>query len=329
MALINFCTLPWWLLWLLPFLLGILVGWGIWSKYKDQVKSLQKDIKDLNEKINALENDLSHCRKRRAELESELALTKGRIRELEASIREAQEKIPPRAQGSGFIPDVTQSLSSSPPEPEAKIQGPGVENYPLTVFKAFKNDNLQVIEGVGPKMEEVLKENGLHSWSDLSNQTSESLRDILDKYGDKYRIIEPGTWPEQAALAKEGKWYELVDQQKKLNAGRTDAKGLSNSKIEKLLVKLGLVKIFTTNDLKAIEGIGPKIETLLQSAGIDSWRKLAGTSSDTIKEILNKGGSNFSLADPETWPKQAGLAADGKWKELFELQDILKGGKFQ
>ncbi|MDQ6472926.1 hypothetical protein RB619_19985 [Flavobacterium sp. LHD-80] len=81
------------------------------------------------------------------------------------------------------------------------------------------------------------------------------------------------------------------------------------------------------NDLKAVEGIGPKIEELLHNAGINTWKKLSETSATKLQAILDAGGESFSLHNPGTWTRQAELAYSGKWKELKEWQDILDGGK--
>lgn len=81
------------------------------------------------------------------------------------------------------------------------------------------------------------------------------------------------------------------------------------------------------NDLKFIEGIGPKIEELLHNAGITTWVQLAASTPEGLKEILEQGGSKFAMHDPATWPKQAQLAADGEWEALEAYQDQLKGGK--
>jgi predicted flap endonuclease-1-like 5' DNA nuclease len=81
------------------------------------------------------------------------------------------------------------------------------------------------------------------------------------------------------------------------------------------------------DDLKIIEGVGPKIEVLLNNAGIRTFQDVVNASVDTIRGILDAAGSSFKLADPSTWGKQARLAADAKWDELKELQDKLKGGR--
>lgn len=81
------------------------------------------------------------------------------------------------------------------------------------------------------------------------------------------------------------------------------------------------------DDLKVVEGIGPKIEGLLHAAGIRTFRQLAATEPAKITEILREAGSRFQIHDPATWPKQAELAGEGKWDELQKWQDELKGGK--
>jgi large subunit ribosomal protein L15 len=87
------------------------------------------------------------------------------------------------------------------------------------------------------------------------------------------------------------------------------------------------VKISKVDDLKLIEGIGPKIADLFISAGIDSFEKLAIATLEDMKSILETGGSRYTMHDPTSWPQQAGLARDGKMEELKELQDRLNAGK--
>jgi large subunit ribosomal protein L21 len=81
------------------------------------------------------------------------------------------------------------------------------------------------------------------------------------------------------------------------------------------------------DDLKIIEGIGPKAADALVEAGIDTFTKLAAASADSVKTILEASTSKLSHLDPTTWAQQAQLAADGKMDELKKLQDELNGGK--
>ncbi len=79
------------------------------------------------------------------------------------------------------------------------------------------------------------------------------------------------------------------------------------------------------DDLKLIEGIGPKIDALLKAAGISTFAQLAATDVSRLRELLGDG--RFRIADPTTWPEQAGLAAEGKLDELKALQDRLNAGR--
>ena len=81
------------------------------------------------------------------------------------------------------------------------------------------------------------------------------------------------------------------------------------------------------DDLTKVEGIGPKIAEHFNAAGINSFAELASTSVDRLQEILTEAGPNFASHNPGTWPKQAELAAAGKWDELKAWQDELDGGK--
>lgn len=81
----------------------------------------------------------------------------------------------------------------------------------------------------------------------------------------------------------------------------------------------------TPDDLKRVEGIGPKISGLLQAASITTFAQLAATDASQLRRILREAG--ITIADPTTWPEQAALAASGKWDALAALQAELKGGR--
>ena len=81
------------------------------------------------------------------------------------------------------------------------------------------------------------------------------------------------------------------------------------------------------DDLKKIEGIGPKIEEVLKSNGITTFAALAAASPDALKEMLTEAGPQFNRANPATWPEQAAMAAKGEWDALEKWQDELDGGR--
>jgi predicted flap endonuclease-1-like 5' DNA nuclease len=86
-------------------------------------------------------------------------------------------------------------------------------------------------------------------------------------------------------------------------------------------------KKITEDDLKIVEGIGPKIEKLFHNAGIRTWKVLAETPVEKCQQILNDAGDNYRIHKPATWPKQCEMAYLGKWHELKEWQDKMTGGR--
>ena len=82
------------------------------------------------------------------------------------------------------------------------------------------------------------------------------------------------------------------------------------------------------DDLTRIEGIGPRIAEVLREAGLRTFAQLAAAGAGQIEQILEQADPRLRrLADPTTWPEQAALAAEGRWQELAELQERLKGGR--
>lgn len=81
------------------------------------------------------------------------------------------------------------------------------------------------------------------------------------------------------------------------------------------------------DDFKLIEGIGPAIEKLLQKQGISRYEDIVQADVEWLEEILANAGSRYSIHSPSTWPDQAKLAYEKKWRELEEYQEILNAGK--
>ena len=82
------------------------------------------------------------------------------------------------------------------------------------------------------------------------------------------------------------------------------------------------------DELKIVEGIGEKIETILKNRGIATWQKLSETPGDEIMKILlMDGGPSYRIHEPRTWPTQVLMARQGKWTQLKEYQDQLIRGR--
>ncbi|KPM32798.1 Glycoside hydrolase family 13 domain protein [Croceitalea dokdonensis DOKDO 023] len=93
------------------------------------------------------------------------------------------------------------------------------------------------------------------------------------------------------------------------------------------VAKAKTAKKIVKDDLRKIEGIGPKIAGILGDNGIHTFNDLGKAKVAQLKKILREAGPRYTMHKPGTWPKQAKLAAAGKWEQLKTLQDKLDGGK--
>lgn len=109
----------------------------------------------------------------------------------------------------------------------------------------------------------------------------------------------------------------LAETEKKTSVSKQKSKTQSKKKKEA-----------KADNLTKIEGIGPKISSILKESGIETFKKLSTENPEKIRGLLlEKGGKRYSMHNPETWPEQAKLAADNKWDELSEWQKKMKGGR--
>ena len=86
--------------------------------------------------------------------------------------------------------------------------------------KTAKGDKLTTIEGIGPKIAKLLTEAGFDSFAAIANADTSALKTILEGAGSRYKMHDPTTWPEQAALARDGKTEELEKLQEVLKGGK-------------------------------------------------------------------------------------------------------------
>lgn len=101
----------------------------------------------------------------------------------------------------------------------------------------------------------------------------------------------------------------------------------ATSNFDAALAKEAFGKKIKQDDLKVVEGIGPKIEGLFHNHGIKTWKALSEATQAKCNEVLASGGSRYKMHKPDTWPKQAKFAYEGKWKELAKWQDEMDGGR--
>lgn len=103
---------------------------------------------------------------------------------------------------------------------EVGVEPEGAEVSPAPTAATTAADDLTKVEGIGPKIAEVLAAAGIVSFEQLAGTSVERLREILAAAGGRFAQHVPDTWPEQAALAAQGDWDALKTLQGELDGGR-------------------------------------------------------------------------------------------------------------
>ena len=186
--------------------------------------------------------------------------------------------------------------------------------------KRIMVSHLRYLEDIQREAEDVVKE----EHKKQGQETTKAIKEQQAKYepttlGDMAMFSQ---LKEQLADAKEAKGkVETEVKEEVAPVAETPAPVAAEPKAKASKAKS------TGDDLKIIEGIGPKIEEILHEAGINSFAALAAKSADEVREILVAQGSRYKMHDPGTWAQQAQLAADGKMDELEALKKELNAGK--
>jgi predicted flap endonuclease-1-like 5' DNA nuclease len=125
-----------------------------------------------------------------------------------------------------FVGRNTITPDVSPPEPVASppaaVPGPGDVDMLAARAAGFMvsgSDNLEVIEGIGPKIGHLLRSHSVTSFSKLASMHVDAIELILRSGGIHFNLADPRTWPEQAALAATNRWQELRELQDRIFSG--------------------------------------------------------------------------------------------------------------
>lgn len=186
---------------------------------------------------------------------------------------------------------------------------PSVHIPIMSQMDSDHHDDLTAIHNIGPFLRGKLNEADIYSYEQIANWSEADIITYTELIGYIPGIIQRDDW---------------VGQAKALAAGHhTTPEVLTPRDLPENIAPAGGEE----EDLTTVEGIGPKIESVLKAAGILNLATLAETPAERLREILDEAGSRFKSHDPKTWPVQAGLAADGKLTELKAWQQELKGGR--
>ena len=208
-------------------LLGILIGWIVawlidrffWRQTEEEamaVAECQAKLASAQAEITGLNASLEAAR-----VDSEkLIAARGEISQLRAQVEEAKVQHQRLQAAEARVAELEAELAAV----EEEVNRLQAALAAMSANEAVEPDDLTKIEGIGPKINGILQTAGIQTFAQLAEATGERLQEILEAAGDRYRLAEPDTWPEQAALAAREAWDELAKLQEELSGGRREAR---------------------------------------------------------------------------------------------------------
>ena len=142
----------------------------------------------------------------------------------EKAQKEAEEKAAAEAAAAKEAEENAENTENTEETPAEEVDNTDAEAKEDATEEASDNaekapaeaDDLTKIEGIGPKIAEVLAQNGITTFAQLADAKDEDTQEMIKDVKGNHRA---DTWNEQAALARDGKWDELKELQDKLDGG--------------------------------------------------------------------------------------------------------------
>lgn len=140
--------------------------------------------------------------------------------EVKKTIKATQSKVELSTFGDieGFSELKEQMAAASAPAAKESAK----EEKAPKAAKAGKGDEFRKIEGIGPKIEELLHEAGYNTFADLAAASVDAIKEVLNAAGSRYQMHDPTTWPMQADMAAKGEWDALKEWQENAKGGKVE-----------------------------------------------------------------------------------------------------------
>jgi len=89
-------------------------------------------------------------------------------------------------------------VKKAEPKVEIKEEAPKAEVKKEAPKTETKADDLTKLDGVGPKLAEILTEGGFTTFAAVATASVEDLQKVLEAAGNRYASKDPAPWIEQA-----------------------------------------------------------------------------------------------------------------------------------
>jgi predicted flap endonuclease-1-like 5' DNA nuclease len=176
---------------------GAVAGSGAAAMQTSELQRLRAELDRLNAAHTAEGSQLSALR---AELASAAGAHHDELDQLHAELLAARAQLAKELSAHSADAQKLAALGSSA----------AAAAYGFVPKTRSGEDDLAIVEGIGPKIAELLRSNGIRTFEQLAATPAARLHDILAAAGPRFKIANhPDTWPSQAELCAKGQWEDL------------------------------------------------------------------------------------------------------------------------
>lgn len=288
------------------------------DKERAAAEGWQSTVDDLNDQILGLKTKLAQApqmhsgSEEKPEMTQRLAAVENRVQQLERENARLEEQLQSlQTHEAAILEGPVPPFSPTAPEEEPEnLPDDNDQSAILDQDRAFlrqtEKDDLTQIDGIGPFLEKKLNDAGVVSYDQISNWTEADIARITQEIQFFEGRIEKDNWVGQA---------QRLAQQK--SGANNTQKPNQESPADEVIA----------DNLQLIEGIGPRIESILHNRDVHTFSDLAQADPKQIRNWLEEVDPSLLMHDPATWPAQARLAANEQWEVLKDYQDQLRAGR--
>jgi predicted flap endonuclease-1-like 5' DNA nuclease len=204
----------------LSFFIGVVVGGVIvyffWRRKSQEAieseRALRQRLADAERETRHLTSQLDGVKQQ----EEQLATCQAEVQRKTEELQRVTEQL---SAAEGHLSTLREQLAAAETTTETAMDRTPPEAVEEMVSSG-QPDDLSRIEGIGPKVAQVLNESGILTFAQLAQTDVNRLQAILQEAGPRFKLIAPESWPEQAGLAAKGEWDLLKKLQDELDGGK-------------------------------------------------------------------------------------------------------------
>ncbi len=187
--------------WLIPLIVGCICA--IFGYALGRLAKKKKDPGD----------DLDLWKRKNASLKADLEACRSELKIIAAAV-------PTAASSSASMSSSFASKNADSPSDTVTVAPFDASAAKAAFGKIIKENDLTIVEGIGPKIKELFHNFDIKTWTALADASVEKCQEVLASGGKRFEIHRPKSWPLQAKLAAEGKWDELKKWQDEHDYGK-------------------------------------------------------------------------------------------------------------